>query len=144
MPVLNPRYHHIFSTLGQPRVVSAHLGHDLLLWLNHHSFVELPDDLEYYLVDHNSDLEADLTNLDLSNQRGMNVTIQPFLSMTLHTLLDWTKCFLATYGEYPSLYDPLNTPKHVLLRFQQHLCNSSFPRPLLPQSRGPLPFTLNL
>ena len=65
------------------------------------------------------------------------MTIKTFVSMTLRGLLDWAKCFLATYGEYPSLYDLLDTPKHVLLSLQEHLCNSMLPRPLLPQSRGP-------
>ena len=62
---LEKLYHHIFSTPGQPRSVSEHLRRDLVLWLNHHSFEELPDALEYYLVNSNSDLEVDLTNLDL-------------------------------------------------------------------------------
>ena len=67
----------------------------------------------------------------------MKVTTKPFVSIILHNLIDWAKCFLATYGEYPSLYDLIDTPKHVLLRLQQHLHNSTFPDPLLPQSRGP-------
>ena len=45
--------------------------------------------------------------------------------------------FLATYGEYPSLYDLLDTPKHILVSLQQHLHNSTFPRLLLLWSRGP-------
>ena len=100
---LEKLYHYIFSTLDQPRSVSEHLRHDLVLWLNHHSFEELPDVLEYYLVDPNCDLETDLTNLDLLDQKGMKVTIKPFISMILHNLLDWAKCFLVTPGEYPSL-----------------------------------------
>ena len=67
----------------------------------------------------------------------MKVTTKSFVSIILHNLIDWAKCFLATYGEYPSLYDLIDTPKHVLLRLQQHLHNSTFPDPLLPQSRGP-------
>ena len=67
MPDPNPRetipppflYH------GQPKAILDHLKHDLELWLNHHSFEELPHALEYYLVNPNSDLEADLMNLDL-------------------------------------------------------------------------------
>ena len=110
---LEKLYHHIFSTLGQPRSVSEHLRHDLVLWLSHHSFDELPDALEYYLVNPNSDLEADLTGLDLLDQKGMKVTIKPFISMIIHSLLDWATSFLATYGEYPSLYDLLDTPKHI-------------------------------
>ena len=133
---LEKLYHHIFSTLGQPRSVSDHQRHDLVLWLNHHSFDELPDALEYYVVNLNSDIEADPTNLDLLEQKGMKVTIKPFISMILHNLLDWAECFLATYGEYASLYNLLDTPKYVLLRLQQHLHNSTFPRPLLSQSRG--------
>ena len=103
---LEKLYYHIFSTPDQPRSVSENIRHDQVLWLNHHNFEELPDALEYYLVDPNSDLEADLTNLDLLDQNGMKVTIKPFISRVLHNLLDWAKCFLATYGEYPSLYVP--------------------------------------
>ena len=104
-----------------------------MLWLNHHNFEELPNALEYYLVNPYSDLEADLTNLlDLLDGSGTKVTIKPFVSMTLYNLLDWGKCFLATYGEYPSFHDLLDTPKHVLLRLQQHVHNSTFPRSLLP------------
>ena len=38
-------YHYIFSTTGQTRANSDQLTHDLVLWLNHHSFEELPDAL---------------------------------------------------------------------------------------------------
>ena len=72
--ILEKIYHHLLSTSGQPRAIMDHLKHDLELWLNHHSFEELPDALEYYLVDPNSDLEADLTNLDLLDQRGVQVS----------------------------------------------------------------------
>ena len=58
-------YHHLFSTPGQRRAILDHLKHDAVLWLTHHSFGELPDPLEYYLVDPNSDRDADLTNQDL-------------------------------------------------------------------------------
>ena len=91
--ILEKTYHHIFSTPNQPRSVSEHLRHDLVLWLNHHNFEELPDDLEYYLVNPNSDLKADLANLYLLDQSGIKVTSKPFVSMTLHNLLDWAKCF---------------------------------------------------
>ena len=70
---LEKLYHHIFSTPECDSTSIDHLKHDLVLWLNHHSFEELPDDLEYYLVDHNSDLEADLTHLSLLDQRGVQV-----------------------------------------------------------------------
>ena len=40
-----------------------------MLWLNHHSFVELPDALEHYLANPTRDLEADLTHLNLLDQR---------------------------------------------------------------------------
>ena len=86
------------------------LKHDQVLWLNHHSFEELPDALEYYLVNPNSDLEVDLTHLNLLDQRGVQVTIRPIVTMYIHTLLAWAKCFLATYAEYPGLYDLLDTP----------------------------------
>ena len=84
-------YHHLFSTPGQPRAFFDHLKHDLVLWLSHHSFEELPDALEYYLVNPNSDLEDDLTNLDLLHQRGVKVTIHTQVAMTICTLLDWAK-----------------------------------------------------
>ena len=93
-------YHHIFSTPNQPKSVSEHLRHDPVLWLNHHTFEELPDALDY-IVDPNRD------------QSGMKKTIKTSVSMTLQNLLDWAKCFLATYEEYPSLYDLLDTPRHV-------------------------------
>ena len=67
----------------------------VVLWLNYHSLEELPDALEYYLVDPNSDLEADLTNIDLLGQWGVHVTLCPIVTMTIFTLLDWAKSFLA-------------------------------------------------
>ena len=123
-----------------------HLKHDLVLWLNHHSFEELPDALEYYsyLADPNSDLEDDLTNLDILGKRRLKETIHTQVTMTICTLLDWVKCFLATYGEYPVLYELLDTPRPVFLALKLDLCNSTFSRPLLTQSRGPLPFNMNL
>ena len=39
-----------------------HLKQYLVLWLNHHSFEELPDSLEYYLADPNSDLARGQSN----------------------------------------------------------------------------------
>ena len=66
---LEKLYHRLFFTPDQPRSDSENLRHDLVLWLNHHSFDDLPDALEYYLVDPNHDLEDDLTNLDLLDQR---------------------------------------------------------------------------
>ena len=108
-----------------------------MLCLNHHSFEELPDALEYYLADPNSDLEADLTNLDFLGPWGVQVTIHPIVTIYIHTLLAWAKCFQATYGEYPALYDLLDTPRSVFLAAQLHLCDYTFPRPLLPRSRDP-------
>ena len=87
-----------------------------MLWLNHHHFEE-PPDLEYFQVDPNSDLEADLTDIDLLDQRGVQGTIHTQDTMTIHTLLDWAKCFLANYGEYPGLYDLLDTPRPVFLGY---------------------------
>ena len=48
-------YHHLFSTLGNPRAIIDHLKHDLALWLEYHSFEELSDTL---------DLDMNLTTLD--------------------------------------------------------------------------------
>ena len=143
---LNPREtmppHFLYP--GQTRANSDHLTHDLVLWLNHHSFEELPDALEYYLADPNSNLEADLTHLDRLDQWGVQVTICNQVTMTICTLLAWSKCFIATYGEYPGLYDRLDTPRCVFIAAQLHLHDSTFPRPLLPQSRGPLPSDMNI
>ena len=124
--------------------VIDHLTHDLVLWLNHHSFEELPDALEYYLADPNSDLEADLAHLNFLDQWGVQVNIHPIITIYPCTLLAWAKCFLATYGVYPGLYDLLDTPRCDFLAAQLHLCDSTFPRPLLPQSRGPLPSKMNV
>ena len=108
----NPR-ETIPPTLGQPRAIFDHLKHDLVLWLNHHSLEELPDALEYYLVNPMSDLDTNLTDLDLLDQSGVKVAINLKVTMTLHTLLDWAKRFLATNGGlhilglyYPSLETP--------------------------------------
>ena len=84
---LEKLYHHLFSTPGQTRVNSDQLTHDLVLWLNHHSFEELPDALEYYLADPKSDLEANLTNLNLLDQRGVQATICPIVTIYICTLL---------------------------------------------------------
>ena len=58
---LKKLYQHLFSTPECDSTSIDHLKHDLVLWLTHHSFEELPDALEYYLADPNSDLEANLT-----------------------------------------------------------------------------------
>ena len=129
---LEKLYHHLLSPLGKPRAISYHLKLDLVLWLNHHSYEELPDALEYYQVNPNSDPEDDLTNLDLLDQREVKVTIHTEVTMTSCTLLDWAKCFLATYWEYPGLYDLLDTCRPVFLALKLHLCSSTFPSPLLP------------
>ena len=62
---LGKLYYHLFSTLGQCKAIFPHLKCDLELCLDHHSFEDLPDALEYYLVDPQNDLDADLMNLDL-------------------------------------------------------------------------------
>ena len=134
---LEKLYHHIFSTTKCDSTSIDHLKHDLVLWLNHHSFEELPDALEYYLADPNSDLDTNLTQLNLLDQRGVQVTIRPLVTIYIRTLLAWAKFFLATYGEYPGLHDLLDTPRSVFIAAQLHLHDSTFPRPLLPHSRGP-------
>ena len=135
---LEKLYHHLFSTPEHDSTSIDHQKHDLVLWLHHHSFEELPDALEYYLADPTSDLEADLTHLNLLDQWGVQVTICPIVIIYIRTLLAWAKCFLAT------LYDLLDTPRSVFLASQLHLHNSTFTRPLLPQSRGPLPSEMDL
>ena len=67
----------------------------------------------------------------------MQVNIHPIVTIYICTLLAWAKCFLAPYGEYQGLYDLLDTPRCYFLASQLHLCDSTFPRPLLPRSRGP-------
>ena len=84
-------YHHLFSTLECDSTSIDHLKHDLVPWLNHHSFEELSDALEYYLADPTSDLEANLTHLNLLDQRGVQVTIHPIVTIYIHTLLAWDK-----------------------------------------------------
>ena len=105
--------HHLFSTPECDSISIDHLKHDLVPWLNHHSFEELPDALEYYLADPNSHPEADLTHLDSLDPWGVQVAIHPIVTIYIHTLLAWAKCFLATYGDYPGLYDLLDTPRSV-------------------------------
>ena len=73
----------------QARSASTQLRHDVVLWLNHHNFEELPDALEYYLVNPDSDLKADLYYPDLLDQSGMNIHISPFAIRTLLNLLEW-------------------------------------------------------
>ena len=58
--------------------------------------------------------------------------------MTLRNLLKGAKCFLETYEEYLSIYDLLDTPKHVFFTLNEHQNDPTVPRPLLPQSRGHL------
>ena len=60
---LNTLHHRLFSTPGCDTNTIDQLKHDLVLWLTHQSFEELPDALEYYLADPNSDLEGDLAHL---------------------------------------------------------------------------------
>ena len=130
-------YHHLFSTPGRDATTINQLKHDLVLWLTHHSFEELPDALEYYLADPNSDLEGDLAHLTCLDPWGVQVHIHPLVTIYINTLLAWAKCFLATYGVYPGLYDLLDTPRLDFLAAQLHLRDPTLPRPLLHRSRGP-------
>ena len=134
---LDTLYHHLFSTPGRDATTIDQLKHDLVLWLTHHSFEELPDALEYYLADPNSDLEGDLAHLTCLDPWGVQVHIHPLVTIYIKTLLAWAKCFLATYGVYPGLYDLLDTPRLDFLAAQLHLRDSTLPRPLLHRSRGP-------
>ena len=99
--------------------------------------MELPDALEYYLADPNSDLEPALSHLNFLDQWGVQVNIHPIVTIYIHTLLAWAKCFLASYEDYPGLYDLLDTPRSIFLAAQLHLRDYTFDRPLLPQSRAP-------
>ena len=85
-----------------------------MLSLNHHSFKELPDALENYLADPNSDQEADLTHIDLLDPRRVQVTIHPLVTPMGHIQAYMVSCI------------------HEVLGAQLHLYDSSFPRPLLP------------
>ena len=134
---LDTLYHHLFSTPGRDATTINQLKHDLVLWLTHHSFEELPDALEYYLADPNSDLEGDLAQVTCLDPWGVQVHIHPLVTIYINTLLAWDKCFLATYGVYPGLYDLLDTPRLDFLAAQLHLRDTTLPRPLLHQSRGP-------
>ena len=134
---LDTLYHHLFSTPGRDATTTNQLKHDLVLWLTHHSFEELPDALEYYLADPNSDLEGDLAHLTCLDPWGVQVRIHPLVTIYINSLLAWAKCFLATYGVYPGLYDLLDTPRLDFLAAQLHLRDTTLPRPLLHQSRGP-------
>ena len=134
---LDTLYHHLFSTPGRDATTTNQLKHDLVLWLTHHSFEELPDALEYYLADPNSDLEGDLAHLTCLDPWGVQVHIHPLVTIYINTLLAWAKCFLATYGVYPGLYDLLDTPRLDFLGAQLHLRDTTLPRPLLHRSRGP-------
>ena len=115
---LEKLYHHLFSTPEHDSTSIHHLKHDLVLWLTHHSFEELPDALEFYLADPNSDLEADLVHLNFLDQWGVQVNIHPLVTIYINALLAWAKCFLATYWVYPGLYDLLDTPRHDFLAAQ--------------------------
>ena len=134
---LDTLYHHLFSTPGRNATTINQLKHDLVLWLTHHSFEELPDALEYYLADPNSDLEGDLAHLTCLDPWGVQVHTHPLVTIYINTLLAWAMCFLATYGVYPGLYDLLDTPRRDFLAAQLHLRDSTLPRPLLHRSRGP-------
>ena len=135
---LETLYHHLFSTPGCDTNSIEQLTHDLVLWLTHCSFEELPDALEYYLADPNSDLEGNLAHLTFLDPWGVQVLIHALVTIYINTLLAWAKCFLATYGVYPGLYDLLDTPRCAFIAAQLHLRDSTLPRPLLHRSRGPL------
>ena len=141
---LEKLYHHIFSTPEHDSTSIDHLKHDLTLWLSHHSFEELPVALEYYLADPNSDLEADLTHLNLLDKRGVQVTISPVVTIYICTLLAWTKCFLATYGEYPGLYDLLDTPRSVFIAASYIYMILHFVSLSYPTIEAPLPSEMNM
>ena len=55
----------------------------------------------------------------------MQVHIHPLVTIYINTLLAWAKCFLATYGVYPGLYDLLDTPRLDFLAAQLHLRDST-------------------
>ena len=82
---LETLYHHLFSTPGHATNSMEQLAHDLVLWLTHHSFEELPDALEYYLADPNSDLEGDLAHLTFLDPWGVQVHIHPLVTIYIHT-----------------------------------------------------------
>ena len=128
---LEKLYHHLFTTSGRDSTCIDQLKHDLVLWLTPHSFEELPDALEYYLADPKSDLEGDLAHLTFLDQWAVQVNIHPLVTIYINTLLAWSKCFLATYGVYPGLYDLLDTPRRDFLAAQLHLHDSTLPKPLL-------------
>ena len=108
---LDTLYHHLFSTPGHNTTTIDQLKHVLVLWLTNHSFEELPDALEYYLVGPNSYLEGNLAHLTFLDPLGVQVHMHPLVTIYFNTLLAWAKCFLATYGVYPGLYDLLDTPR---------------------------------
>ena len=134
---LDTLYNCLFSTPGPDPHTIDQLKHDLVLWLTNQNFEELPDALEYYLADPNSDLEGDLAHLTFLDPWGVQVHIHPHVSIYINTLLAWAKCFLATNEVYPGLYDLMDTPRRDFLAAQLHLRDSTLPRPLLHRSRGP-------
>ena len=107
--VLEKLYHHLFSTPAHDSTHIDQLKHYLVLWLTHLTFLD---------------------------QWGVQVNIHPLVTTYINTLLEWAKCFLATYVVYPGLYDLLDTPRHEGLAVQLYLRDSTLPRPLLHQSRG--------
>ena len=104
-------YHHLFSTPEHDSTSIESLKHDLVLWLTHHSFEELPDALEYYIANPNSDQEGNLGHLTFLDQWGVQVNIHPLVTIYINTLLAWVKCFLATYWVSPDFYDLLDIPR---------------------------------
>ena len=134
---LDTLYQHLFYAPGHDTTTIDQLKHDLVLWLTHHSFEELPDALEYYLADPNSDLEGDLAHLTFLNPWRVQVHVHPLFTIYINTLLAWAQLLLATYGVYPGLYDLLDTPRRDFLAAQLHLHDFTLPRPLLHRSSGP-------
>ena len=84
---LDTLYHHLFSTPGCDTTTIDQLKHNLVLWLTHHSFEELPDAIEYYLADPKSDLEGDLAHLTFLDPWGVQVNIHPLVTIYINTLL---------------------------------------------------------
>ena len=63
---LEKLYLHLFSTPGRDTTTIDQVKHNLVLWLTHHSFKEIPDALEYYLANPHSDLEGNLAHPTLT------------------------------------------------------------------------------
>ena len=94
--------------------------------------------VELLLLSENKDTTGEIvSHLTFLDPWGVQIHIHPLVTIYINTLLAWAKCFLATYGVYPGLYDFLDTPRRDFLAAQLHLRDSTLPRPLLHRSRGP-------